>query len=48
MGSCSGTVTFEGTTINYEKNTTTDIVTLTIDGADGKSTITVPLNDFQF
>ena len=48
VGSCSGTVTFEGTTISYEKNTTTDIVTLTIDGADGKSTITVPLNDFQF
>ena len=48
VGSCSGTVTFEGTTITYEKNTTTDLVTLTIDGADGKSTITVPLNDFQF
>ena len=48
VGSCSGTVTFEGTTISYEKNTTTDVVTLTIDGADGKSTITVPLNDFQF
>ena len=31
-----GTVTFEGTTITYEKNTTTDLVTLTIDGADDK------------
>jgi|TARA_Y100000296_G_scaffold9440_2_gene10993 hypothetical protein len=45
---CSGTVTFEGTTIAYNKDIANDVVTLTIDSPDGNTTITVPLNDFKF
>ena len=45
---CSGTVTFEGTTIEYNKDIANDVVTLKIDSPDGNTTITVPLNDFKF
>ena len=45
--STSGTVTFEGTTISYEKSS--DEVTLTIVETNGSSTvITVPIGDFTF
>ena len=45
--STSGTVTFEGTTISYIKNS--DTVDLTIVSPDGSSTvITVPVGDFTF
>jgi|TARA_R110000787_G_scaffold904_1_gene3321 hypothetical protein len=43
----SGTVTFEGTTISYVKDS--DNVALTIVSPDGSSTvITVPIGDFTF
>ncbi len=45
---CTGTMTFNGTTMTYTKDSTNDIVTLVIDGPDGNETITLPLNDFQF
>ena len=45
--STSGTVTFEGTTISYVKNS--DEVTLTIVDTNGSTTvITVPVGDFTF
>jgi len=45
--STSGTVTFEGTTISYEKSS--DEVTLTIVETNGSTTvITVPIGDFTF
>ena len=45
---CTGNMTFNGTTITFVKDITRDEVRLTIDGDDGASTITLPLNDFQF
>ena len=45
---CTGTMTFNGTSMTYTKDSTNDIVTLVIDGPDGSETITLPLNDFQF
>ena len=43
----SGTVTFEGTTISYVKDT--ENVTLTIVDTNGSQTvITVPIGDFTF
>ena len=45
--SSSGSVTFEGTTISYEKSS--DEVTLTIMEENGSTTvITVPIGDFTF
>ena len=41
-------MTFNGTTMTFVKDVTQDEVRLTIDGDDGASTITLPLNDFQF
>ena len=46
--SCSGTLTFNGTTMTYTKDLAADQVVLQIDGPDGNETITLPLNDFQF
>ena len=46
--SCSGTMTFNGTTMTYTKDLAADQVVLQIDGPDGNETITLPLNDFQF
>ena len=46
--SCSGTMTFNGTTMTYTKDLANDEVVLQIDGPDGNETITLPLNDFQF
>ena len=45
---CSGTYSFNDTTITYTKDVTNDVVTLDIAGPDGSQTITLPLNDFQF
>ena len=45
---CTGNMTFNGTTITFVKDVGRDEVRLTIDGDDGASTITLPLNDFQF
>jgi hypothetical protein len=46
--SCNGTMTFNGTTMKYTKDSANDQVVLQIDGPDGNETITLPLNDFQF
>ena len=45
---CEGTMTFNGTTMHFIKDTGEDEVRLTIEGPDGGQTITLPLNDFQF
>ena len=45
---CTGTYSFNNTTVTYTKDVTNDIVTLDIAGPDGNKTITLPLNDFQF
>ena len=45
---CEGTMTFNGTTMHFIKDTDADEVRLTIEGPDGGQTITLPLNDFQF
>ena len=45
---CTGNMTFNGTTMTFVKDVGQDEVRLTIDGDDGASTITLPLNDFQF
>ena len=45
---CTGTMTFDGTTMTYTKDVENDQVVLQIDGPDGNETITLPLNDFQF
>ena len=45
---CTGTYTFNDTTVKYTKDVTLDIVTLDIAGPDGSQVITLPLNDFQF
>ena len=45
---CSGTMNFNGTTVTFLKDIAADEVVLTIDGPDGNSTISLPLNDFQF
>ena len=45
---CTGTMTFNDTTITYTKDITNDQVVLVVSGPDGESTITLPLNDFQF
>ena len=45
---CTGTMTFNGTTMTYTKDVDNDQVVLQIDGPDGNETITLPLNDFQF
>ena len=45
----SGTSTIEGATIYWVKDTTTDIITLTVTADDGTTTtISVPIGDFQF
>ena len=45
---CTGTYTFNDTTVTYTKDVTNDIVILDIAGPDGSQVITLPLNDFQF
>ena len=45
---CTGTYTFNDTTVKYTKDVTNDVVTLDIAGPDGSQVITLPLNDFQF
>ena len=45
---CTGTYSFNDTTVTYTKDVTNDIVTLDIAGPDGSQVITLPLNDFQF
>ena len=46
--SCTGTYTFNDTTVIYTKDITKDEVTLNIAGPDGSQSITLPLNNFQF
>ena len=45
---CSGTYSFNDTTVTYTKDVANDVVTLDIAGPDGSQIITLPLNDFQF
>ena len=45
---CTGTYTFNDTTVTYTKDVANDVVTLDIAGPDGSQIITLPLNDFQF
>ena len=45
---CSGTYSFNDTTVTYTKDVANDVVTLDIAGPDGSQVITLPLNDFQF
>ena len=50
-GECptSGTADVEGSTIYWVKDTTTEVITLTITDPDGNvTTMSVPLGDFQF
>ena len=50
-GTCptSGTADIEGSTIYWVKDTTTEIITLTITQPDGTTTqLTVPMGDFNF
>ena len=47
-GNCTGTYSFNDTTVTYTKDVTNDVVTLDIAGPDGSQVITLPLNDFQF
>ena len=47
-GNCTGTYTFNDTTVTYTKDVTNDTVMLDIAGPDGSQVITLPLNDFQF
>ena len=47
-GNCTGTYTFNDTTVTYTKDVTNDVVVLDIAGPDGNQVITLPLNDFQF
>ena len=48
FGDCSGEMNFNGTNIKFTKDASADEVILEIAGPDGSSTITLPLNDFQF
>ena len=45
---CTGTYSFNNTTVTYTKDVTNDVVVLDIAGPDGSQVITLPLNDFQF
>ena len=45
---CTGTYSFNDTTVTYTKDVANDVVTLDIAGPDGGQVITLPLNDFQF
>ena len=45
---CTGTYSFNDTTVTYTQDVTNDVVTLDIAGPDGSQVITLPLNDFQF
>ena len=45
---CTGTYTFNDTTVTYTKDIANDVVTLDIAGPDGSQVITLPLNDFRF
>jgi hypothetical protein len=48
-GATTGTVNFEGSTINWIKDTTTQTIALTIiDGNGNKTDITVPIGSFKF
>ena len=47
-GNCTGTYSFNDTTVTYTKDVANDVVTLDIAGPDGGKVITLPLNDFQF
>jgi hypothetical protein len=45
----SGTADIEGASIYWVKDTTTEIITLTITATDGTvTTMAVPIGDFQF
>ena len=45
----SGTATVEGSTIYWVKDTSTEVITLTITDPTGNvTTMSVPLGDFQF
>ena len=46
--SCTGTYSFNDTTVTFTKDVTNDTVMLDIAGPDGSQVITLPLNDFQF
>ena len=45
---CTGTYSFNDTTVTYTKDIANDVVTLDIAGPDGGQVITLPLNDFKF
>ena len=47
-GNCTGTYSFNDTTVTYTKDVANDVVTLDIAGPDGGQVITLPINDFQF
>jgi Type VIII secretion system (T8SS), CsgF protein len=48
-GSTTGTMTFEGSTISWVKDTTAQTITLTVIDATGNRTdITVPIGSFKF
>ena len=50
-GECptSGTADIEGATIYWVKDTTTEIITLTVTGQDGTvTTMSIPMGDFNF
>ena len=49
-GDCTGTITFNDTTMTWKKIVTVDdpYVELIIDGPDGGQTINMPLNDLRF
>ena len=47
-GNCTGTYSFNDTTVTYTKDVANDVVTLDIAGPDGSQVITLPLNDFRF
>ena len=50
-GECptSGTAEVEGSTIYWVKDTTTEIITLTVTAADGSiTTMSIPMGDFNF
>ena len=50
-GECptSGTADIEGDTIYWVKDTTTEIITLTVTGQDGSvTTMSIPMGDFNF
>jgi glutamate synthase domain-containing protein 3 len=47
-GQSSGTMNFEGNTINWYKNLNGDIVMSVVDTVGNSTTVTIPLGQFQF